>query len=203
MTIPMNTLMTKLALTDERLDLFTRRVPGAISLRSWLAGRWSILFSHPEDFAQEQVETDRWLSVLSESFRGNGIAPVALLRADSEGDRSWLGRMAAACRDCAAMLSLEQLKWATLANFATSALRAEISAGGARFAMIVDSELRCRHTLKYRLRSELPSPLDLIGWAVAARKRHQSMGDTRDLSFPIQTGWTSAPHCHAAHGCRG
>lgn len=84
---------------------------------------------------------DRWLSVLSRSFRGHDVATVALARGGRNVSESCLGRLA------------------------------EIAHSGPRFAMIIDPNLRCRRVLSYRLPAELPSPLDIIGWAVALRKR--------------------------------
>jgi hypothetical protein len=148
--------MTTFARPDNRLEISAEQLSDAASLRAWLADRWAILFSHPADFSQEEMEMDRWVNVLSRSFGGHDIAPVTLARAG--------GR--------------------PLADLATGALRALIARCGPRFALIIDSDLRCRRALTYRVPAELPSPLELIGWAVALRKR--------DCAGALQL----APVCH-------
>ncbi len=114
---------------------------------------------------------DRWISILSRGFRAQGVAAAALCPADGEPQESWLGRLAALTPEYAATLSLDLPPPAVLTDFVAGALRADIVCGCPRFAMIIDSDARCRRTLRYRLPGELPSPLELIGWAVAQRKR--------------------------------
>lgn len=96
-------------------------------------------------------------------------------------------------RDCAATLCLELPQPAALTDFAASALRADIARSGPRFAMIIDSDLRRRRTLRYRPPGELPSPLDLIGWAVAQRKRDEAGGrrgsETPESEWPVISDW--------------
>jgi hypothetical protein len=198
--------MTTLALAGDRLEICARRLSGGMSLRAWLAGRWSILFSHPEDFAQEQLEMDRWISILSQGFRARGVAAVALLRAGRDPEEGWLGRLAALNRDCAATLCLDLPQPAALADFAAGALHADIARSGPRFAMIIDSDVRCRRTLRYRPPAELPSPLDLIGWAVAQRKRdhaERSTLEASELLLPFQPGWARAACYGVAQAGRG
>jgi hypothetical protein len=190
--------MSTLALADDRLGICAQRLSGAGSLRAWLAGRWAILFSHPEDFAQEELEMDRWISVLNQGFRTRGVAAVALLRAGGELAESWLGRLAALNRDCAAGVSFDRQQPARSADFAAGALHADIRRSGARFAMIIDSDVRCRRTLSYRPSGELPSPLDLIGWAVAQRKRDSERG-----ALPIRSGWARVACYGVAQAGRG
>jgi len=162
--------MTVLARPDSRLEVPAKQAGDAASLRTWLMDRWAILFSHPEDFAQEQLEMDRWVSILGRTFSARGVVPVALARAGSDPEEGWLGRLAALDGGAAAILPLDPLP-ATLADLSAWALRAQIARNGPRFAMIIDCGLRQRRTLSYRLPAELPSPLDLIGWAVALRRR--------------------------------
>ena len=141
------------------------------SLRAWLAGRWAILFSHPDDFAQEQLEMDRWLNIVSRSFEERGVAAVAAVRAGHEPGQGWLGRLAGLGHESAAALTLDSPLRGALADLSAGALRAQIARHGPRCALIVDSHLRCRRVLSYRPMDERPSPLELIGWTVALRKR--------------------------------
>ena len=115
---------------------------------------------------------DRWISVLSRSFVAHGVIPMALAVAGRDPEQSWLGRLVALSRESAEVLTLDPSPPGAPADLAAAALRTLIARSGPRFAMIIDSSLRCRRTLDYRLPAELPSPLDLIGWAVALRKRN-------------------------------
>lgn len=156
--------------------------PEATSLRRWLADRWAILFSHPEDFAQEAMEMDRWISVLGRSFAACGVAPIALARPDCEAGGGWLGQLAALDCKSTAVLALPPAGFPAQAS--TSALRADIARGGPRLAMIIGGDARNRRTLSYRMPAALPSPLDLIGWAVSLRKREVAPAHT----FPCGRG---------------
>lgn len=144
----------------------------AVSLREWLAGHWAILFSHPGDFDQEQLGRDRWLAVVSRSFSTHGLRAMALTRygygarGASEG---WLAELGGGC---AAVLSTAPPVPGAVLDFRAATLRAEIARSGPRFAMIIDSGLHCRRTMHYRAAIDLPSPVELAGWAVALRERH-------------------------------
>ena len=181
--------MTTLALAD-RIEAHGQRMSEAHSLRTWLAGRWAILFSHPDDFAQEQWEMDRWISVLSRSLRGHEVAAVALTRPGHNIGENDLGQLAALGGELAAVLALQPRPPALPAELAADTLRADIARSGPRFAMISDSSPRCRRVLSYRRPAELPSPLDLIGWAVALRKRDEAgrrqSGERVEPDWPLQ-----------------
>ncbi len=183
--------MTVLALPDSRLEHLANGSCDAASLRGWLAHRWAILFSHPEDFAQEQLEMDRWVSVLSRSLGERGVAALALARGAQDPTQGWLGRLAALDPESTAVLALDEPPPVTLlVDLAAAALRARIGRSGPRFAMVIDSSLGCRRELSYRSPTELPSPLELIGWAVALRKRDRVEHDARETpqsSLPIQS----------------
>lgn len=149
---------------------------------------------------------DRWISVVGDGFRTRGVAAVALLRADRGLRAGWLGRLAAFDRDCAATLSLDVPQRAALADFAAGALHADIARSGPRFAIIIDSDARSRRTLRYRPPVELPSPLDLIGWAVAQRKRERAGRRTPEESeplLPFRSGWSRVACYGLAQAGRG
>jgi hypothetical protein len=180
--------MTKLAFAESRLEISKKHVWDTALLRASLAPRWAILFSHPDDFAQEHLEMDRWVTVVARSFNARGVVPVALARPQSNPEQGWLGQLAALDGNSAAVLTLDDPS-AALADFSGGALRTQIDRSGPRFAMILDSSLRCRRTLSYRLPAELPSPLELIGWAVALRQRDhggESPSEAPRCSLPIR-----------------
>jgi hypothetical protein len=187
--------MTILALPDE---ISAQRVSGRMSLRTWLAERWAVLFSHPQDFVQEQLEIDRWMSILSRSFSGRDVAAVALARAGRDAGEGRLGRLAALGNEFAAVLALDPPLPGVLADLTAGALRADIASSGPRFAMIIDPNLRCRRVLSYHLPAELPSPLELIGWAVALRKRDHSEdrcgGEATAQASPTEPGISRVVH---------
>ncbi len=199
--------MTVLALPDGWLERLAKGPYDATSLRAWLASRWAILFSHPEDFAQEQLEMDRWISIVSRSFGERGVAPVALSRPGRDPGQGWLGRLAAAGRESVAVLTLDPPSSGAVADPAAAELRARIAGSGPRLAMILDPALRCRRTLSYRLPAELPSPLDLIGWAASLRKRDRLEESPRETwwepALPISSGWARNARYAVAQAGRG
>lgn len=145
------------------------------SLREWLGERWGILFAHPGDFDQEQLERDRWLSILRRSFREHEVLPIALARGGGDPQAASLGWLAELGDDSAAVLSTAAPAQGALLDFRASALRMRIARGGARFVMIIDSDLRCRLITRYRVPVDLPSPIELVGWAVALRDRQRPL----------------------------
>ncbi len=177
--------MTALTFPESRLESPRKRVCDTNLLRASLAPRWAVLFSHPEDFAQEQLESDRWLSVLARSFKARGVLPVAVARPGSDPEQGWLGQLAALDGESVAVLTLDDSSIA-LAELSESALRAQIARSGPRFALILDSSLRCRRTLSYSSPVDLPSPLELIGWAVALRQREDGEGGPSEATrYPL------------------
>jgi hypothetical protein len=171
--------MTTLVFPESRSNA-SKESPPTVSLREWLGEHWGILFSHPGDFDQEQLERDRWLSVLRRSFRTHEVRAVALARDEWDArDRShgWLAELG---DGCAAALAIAPPTEGSLLDFRSGALRAEIARSGPRFAMIVDSDLRCRRKLRYRAAVDLPSPIELVGWAVALRDRQRPAGSSID-----------------------
>jgi alkyl hydroperoxide reductase subunit AhpC len=149
----------------------SQEFPPAVSLPEWLGGHWGILFSHPGDFEQEQLERDRWLSVLRRSFSAHDVRAVAVARDGREARQNSHGWLAELDVSCAAVLAMAPSAEGALLDPRYDALRAEIAHGGARFAMIIDPDLRCRRAVRYRAPVGLPSPIELIGWVVALRNR--------------------------------
>lgn len=140
-----------------------------LSLREWLGQHWAILFSHPGDFDQEQLERDRWIRVVERGFSEHTVRPLGLARHGHDVHAASLGWLDELGEGCAARLSIAMPLEDAPPDFRANALRARILDSSARFAMILDSDLRCRRTVSYRATSGLPSPLELLGWAVALR----------------------------------
>jgi hypothetical protein len=53
---------------------------------------------------------------------------------------------------------------------------------GRRFVMIIDSELRTRRTFSYSSLSDLPSPLEFLGWADTLRTKQAADTGARSAS---------------------
>lgn len=140
------------------------------SLRERLGEHWAILFSHPGDFDQEHLERDRWIRILERGFSRHGVRPLALASPARDAHEAALGWLDELGDGCAAQLSTAAPQNAPH-DLPASTLRAEILHSRARFAMIIDPDLRCRRTARYRTAIDLPSPLELLGWAVSLRGR--------------------------------
>lgn len=149
------------------------------SLRELLGERWGILFSHPGDFDQDHFERDRWLCVLGCSFREHEVLPIALGRHGDDVQAESLGWLAELGDDSAAVLCTAAPARGALLDFRASALWAQVTRGG-RFAMIIDSDLRCRRMARYHVPINLPSPIELVGWAVALRDRQRPVPAERN-----------------------
>lgn len=173
--------MTTLVIPESRLETRARPRSATISLREWLDGRWAILFSHPEDFLQEQLEIDRWVSVLEHSVRAHDVRLLALAAPVRDAESGWLGQLVELAGESAAVLSLDRPQASVPTDLPASALRASIGSSGPRFAMILDSNARCRRVLSYRGRAQSLSPFDLIGWAASLRGRAHSEEHTGEV----------------------
>lgn len=165
--------MTTLVVPESRLGA-ANVSSSVIPLREWLGQCWAILFSRPDDFDQEQLERDRWIRVLERSFAQHGVRPLALARHEPDSQEASLGWLAELGDGYAALLSTAAPTPGSMRDFRAGTLRAEIAQSGARFAMIVDSDLRCQRTIRYDAATDLPSPIELVGWAVARRERQLS-----------------------------
>jgi alkyl hydroperoxide reductase subunit AhpC len=140
------------------------------SLRTWLRGGWAILFSHPDDFVRYDLEMDRWLVVTRHSFAERGIRPIALATPAHDPQRSWVTQVSGDSR--AVLLEDPTQQHFGPVDLQTPVLREEIEQSGARFVMIIDDELRLQKMFSYATLSDLPSPLEFLGWAEALRSKH-------------------------------
>jgi len=161
--------MAKLLLSGAHSD-HTADLPTP-SLRSWLGDNWALLFSHPGDFVRCELEMDRWLSVLQRTFATSRIKPLQLLGIPGQAlEGSWISEVSGD----ASLVPLSDLCEApsNACNLQVYALREAICAlGRRRFVMILDDSLRIRRTYAYSALAEVPSPLEFVGWAAAARAK--------------------------------
>jgi len=137
------------------------------SLRTWLGGDWAILFSHPDDFVSYDLEMDRWLVITRKAYADRGIQPIALAAPTLDTERSWVTQVSG---DSRAVLLEERTQFGPV-DLQVPVLREQIEAPGRRFVMIIDNALRIQKTVTYQSLSNLPSPLELLGWAEALRAK--------------------------------
>lgn len=162
--------MAKLLLSTAWSDPGGER-PRPASLRAWLADSWALIFSHPGDFVRCELEMDRWLSVLQRTFASSRIKALQLLDTCRPAlEDSWINEVTGD----ASIVHLFDVRVAqsNACDLQAYALREEIAAlGRRRFVMIVDDSLRNRRTFAYSALAEVPSPLEFVGWAAAARAK--------------------------------
>jgi hypothetical protein len=167
----------------------------ASPLRAWLDGSWALLFSQHDDFANYDVEADRWLILLQDAFENAQVRPIALasgLREDMEG--GWLAEVSEG-RTCVTLGD----DLPRIADFRLHALRGAIERASSRFVMIIDAELHLRRTFAYSPQDRLPSIFDLIATAEKVRGG-DAANSTRSLpEDPASTQATHTPLLRHAH----
>ena len=147
-----------------RRDIFAH----PMSLRSWLAGDWGLLFSHADDFAHYDMETDRWVVLIREAFEAARLRPLGLERHPNAALHGWIAEVNGGVRS---VTLAERRYWPHIADFRPHALREAVQRSRSRFVMIVDEELQLRRTLFYSPGGQLPSLFELIALAEKARAR--------------------------------
>lgn len=138
-------------------------------LREWLCGDWGLLFSHPSDFEDDSLERDRWLEILREDFRAQGVRPIACRRSAGDRDRGWVGELLDDHR-LVRLIGMDPVVGATI-ELPPRRLRDDIRCLPARFVLIVDESLMRRGVLKYGPGRSSVSPLDLLASINAMRRQ--------------------------------
>jgi len=123
-------------------------------LQHWLSGRWSLLFSHPEDFASEGFEADRWVSCLCEDLERLDLAVLASSGTDR---RSWVSEVGGRFISASDVDDLLPGDWHLNPN--------------EHFVTILDGALRARRTVVYAAGTQVPSPIELAQSAAGLRAR--------------------------------
>jgi alkyl hydroperoxide reductase subunit AhpC len=137
---------------------------GSVSLRTWLRQGWAVLFSHPLDFVRCDFEMDRWLAVIQGAFSGTRVRPVALATSGAVTTASWIAAVSGDLRR--AILRAPACGRERPAARLHTAIA---SLASARFVMVIDESLGSRRTFIYDTLDQVPSPLEFLGWANAAR----------------------------------
>jgi hypothetical protein len=128
------------------------------SLGRWLAGRWALVFSHPEDFASYGFEADRWLVYLRNTFDSLRLRAVAIGHDDGSGWISAIGGRFIPSYEANELLP--QLQGSAFAKSAPE-----------HFVTILDGSAHARRTMLYRPGNESPSIIGLAETAVHLRER--------------------------------
>ena len=123
-------------------------------LHRWLSGRWSLLFSHPEDFASHGFEADRWVSCLAEDLERLDLAVVA---SGETHHRSWVSHVGGRFIPSHEVHELLPRDWRVNPN--------------EHFVTILDGAMRARRTIVYAAGTNVPSPIDLAQTAAGLRAR--------------------------------
>jgi hypothetical protein len=119
-------------------------------LRKWLRGRWALVFSHPDDFANYGFEADRWIDQVKEAFAADSIAAVAISTRAPGDHVGWI----TAVGGC----FISQRTFDSIVSRCSPERR---------FVMALDAELQLHRTFLYSGGDRVPSPIGLAAWARA------------------------------------
>lgn len=169
----------------------------ASSLHAWLQGNWALLFSHPDDFACNDFEADRWLVVLQQTFAAAGVQPLALASHMSAPFNSWVTDAGGA----AAVLFDNGRPSQDVVDLNACALHDAISRAVSRFVMIIDDSLRIRRTFVYTAQNPLPSPLDFAATAYKLRTSSTAPREPVDTVYKCRSCRQSRDSDPLRHCC--
>jgi hypothetical protein len=119
-------------------------------LRKWLRGRWALVFSHPDDFANYGFEADRWIDQVKEAFDADSIAAVAISSRAPGDHAGWIPDVGGC--------------FISQRTFDSIVFRCS---SGKRFVMVLDHALHLRRTFLYSGGDRVPSAIGLASWARA------------------------------------
>lgn len=119
-------------------------------LKKWLRGRWALVFSHPDDFANYGFEADRWVDQVKGAFDADAIAALAVSTRQPGDHAGWI----TAVGGC----FISQRTFDGIVSHCSSERR---------FVMCLDGELQLQRTFLYSGGDRLPSPIGLAAWARA------------------------------------
>jgi alkyl hydroperoxide reductase subunit AhpC len=187
--------MATLQLTNHDVAAAAEGTDEHPSLRTWLREDWAILFSHPGDFVRCELEIDRWLAVVQRAFAGCRVRPLALASQPPGKEAGWVTQVSGDSR----MVLLEKPAGVDgrAGDLRLHALHDAIGAlRQRRFVLVIDSALRVRRTFIYTGLSDVPSPLELLGWADATRTRHSRSTAHGELAPNHHPPHLTAPRHH-------
>ena len=141
---------------------------------------------------------DRWLVVAKRAFAERGIKPIALASRTSHPERSWITQVSGDSR--AVLLEDVSQQYFGPVDLQTPVLREEIEQTGRRFVMIIDAELRQQKTFSYATLSNLPSPLEFLGWTEALRAEQHRWDLVASSSPQIRERKRGSSREHAGRG---
>jgi hypothetical protein len=136
--------------------------PATERLHHWLDGRWSLLFSHPEDFAAHGFEADRWVSCLCDELVRLDLRVIA---AGGNYRRSWVSQVGGRFIPSYEVEDLLPGDWQVNPH--------------EHFVTILDGAARARRTIVYAAGTAVPSPIELAQTAAGLRVRDR----------PVQPTW--------------
>jgi len=129
-------------------------------LKKWLRGRWALVFSHPDDFANYGFEADRWIDHVKEAFDADSIAAIAISTRAPGDHAGWI----TAVGGC----FISQRTFDSIVHRSSEAeCVSAYHKSGRRFVMVLDSELQLRRTFLYSGTDRVPSAIGLACWARA------------------------------------